>query len=183
MTGVKDIFPADAQCAPLQNGEAGRIMRQISRKPIRLPDYDYSRDGAYFVTICVKDRVNLFWDATARVSASEVPLNGFGRIVESVMLDIPEHYAGIAIDHYVVMPNHVHLLIRFEHHTGKTTLSTVINQCKGIISKRLGFSPWQKLFYDHVVRNRDEYERIWNYIDENPLKWEDDIYFEPFIDP
>lgn len=58
------------------------------------------------------------------------------------------------------------------------TISTVINQMKGYATKQIGFSLWQKLFHDHIIRNEQEYEKIWAYIDTNPLKWEDTCYFE-----
>jgi len=57
------------------------------------------------------------------------------------------------------------------------TLSTVINQCKGYISKQAGFSLWQKLFHDHIIRDEDDYQTKWRYIDENPARWAEDEYY------
>jgi len=57
------------------------------------------------------------------------------------------------------------------------TISTVIQQTKGYITKQIGFSVWQKLFYDHIIRGEKDYKEIWEYIDNNPLKWELDRFF------
>ncbi len=57
------------------------------------------------------------------------------------------------------------------------TISTIINQMKGIVTKRLGYSLWQKSFYDHIIRNEEDFQRIWQYIDENPARWQEDEYF------
>ena len=56
------------------------------------------------------------------------------------------------------------------------TISRIIQQFKGAVSKQIGFSMWQKLFYDHIIRNEQEYQKTWEYIDTNPLKWELDCY-------
>ena len=60
---------------------------------------------------------------------------------------------------------------------GTPTISTVINQMKGYVTKQIGFSLWQKLFHDHIIRNEQEYEKIYEYIETNPLKWGDDEYY------
>jgi len=74
------------------------------------------------------------------------------------------------------------ILLLDSHGSGRAmrapTISTVINQMKGCVTKQIGFSLWQKLFHDHIIRNEEEYRKIWEYIDTNPLKWEDDCYFE-----
>ena len=57
------------------------------------------------------------------------------------------------------------------------TISTIVQQTKGIVSKQIGHSVWQKLYYDHVIRNNNDYDEIWNYIDKNPQKWKEDKFF------
>ena len=80
------------------------------------------------------------------------------------------------------MPNHVHLLLQINTDPGgrpmaAPTISMIINQTKGIVSKRAGFSVWQKGFYDHVIRSEHDFRDIWNYIEGNPSKWtEDKLY-------
>ena len=89
---------------------------------------------------------------------------------------------GSAVDTYVIMPDHIHLLLQIN--TGNDgrplaapTVSRVINQVKGAISKEIGFSVWQKGFYDHVIRRGDDYTEVWRYIDNNPARWlEDELY-------
>ena len=78
------------------------------------------------------------------------------------------------------MPNHIHVIIvlHAEDERSKTapTVSRIIQQFKGSISKQVGFSTWQKSFYDHIIRNEIEYKKIYEYIETNPLKWEEDKY-------
>ena len=57
------------------------------------------------------------------------------------------------------------------------TISTVVQQLKGCVSKQAGFSLWQKTFHDHIIRDENDYEKIWEYIDTNPLKWETDCFY------
>ena len=145
------------------------------RKPNRLPNFDYRTPGAYFITICTKDRKCLLWD-TVGASIARPQLSKYGLVVQKAIFDIPNHYPSISIDHYVVMPNHVHLLLQINTDADgrpmvTPTISTVVQQFKGIVSKQIGCSIWQKLFHDHVIRNAADYTKIWQYIENNPLKW------------
>ena len=162
-------------------------MELPTRKPNRLTEYDYSTPNAYFITVCTQDRKNLFWtDAGAPVDCPEnIPLTNLGMMVKQVVYDIARHYPSITVDHAVVMPNHIHLLLQIKtdidgRPMAAPTISTVINQTKGAASKMAGFSVWQKGFYDHVIRNDNDYRDIWNYIEGNPAKWaEDNLYISP----
>ena len=162
-------------------------MELPKRKPNRLTEYDYSTPNAYFITVCTQDRKNLFWtDAGAAIGRPEnIPLTNLGMMVKQVIYDIPRYYPTITVDHAVVMPNHIHLLLQINtdidgQPMAAPTISTVINQMKGVISKQAGFSVWQKGFYDHVIRNDNDYRDIWNYIEGNPGKWtEDKLYISP----
>ena len=161
-------------------------MELPKRKQNRLMEYDYSTPNAYFITICTENRRNLFWqDVRAIIDRPEnVPLTKLGTIARQSIMDIPKHYPMISIDRYVIMPNHIHLLLQI--HTdvyGRSmiapTVSTVIRLMKGTVSKQAGFSLWQKGFHDHVVRNKDDYHEIWKYIEGNPGKWaEDKLYMD-----
>ena len=121
----------------------------------------------------------LFRSVGARIARPE--LTDIGELVESAINDIPNHYPMIKLDKYVIMPNHLHLIL-FINNDGRAmrapTVSTVINQMKGYITKQAGYSIWQKLFYDHIIRNEEDYIRICQYIDENPAKWPEDEYFQ-----
>lgn len=151
------------------------------RKPNRLPDFDYRTPGAYFITICTKDRKCLLWD-TVGASIARPQLSQYGLVVQKAICDIPKHYSAISIDHYVVMPNHVHLLLQINTDADgrpmvAPTISTVVQQLKGIVSKQIGHSIWQKLFHDHVIRNAADYTKIWEYIENNPLQWKLDCFY------
>jgi len=152
------------------------------RKPNRLPNFDYSTPGAYFITICTKDRRNQFWtDVGASIARPQ--LTTWGEIAANAICDIPKHYSAISVDHYAVMPNHIHLLLQINTDAdGRAmlapTISHVIQQLKGIISKQIGKSVWQKLFYDHIIRSEADYLKIWEYIENNPTKWEEDCFYE-----
>ena len=87
-------------------GKTARSNRQ-NRRSIRLPGYDYSKTGTYFVTICTQNRECLF----GTIVDGEMRLNGVGRIVQSVWNGLPEHYPHVALDVMTIMPNHVHAII------------------------------------------------------------------------
>ena len=162
-------------------------MELPKRKPNRLTEYDYSTPNAYFITVCTQNRKNLFWtDVEAVIDRPEnIPLTNLGMMVKQVIYDITRHYPAITVDHAVVMPNHIHLLLQINTDVdgrpmAAPTISTVINQTKGIISKKAGFSVWQKGFYDHVIRGEQDYSDILTYIERNPGKWtEDKLYMSP----
>ena len=111
-----------------------------------------------------------------------VPLTNLGIIVRRSIEDIPKHHPTISADHFVIMPNHIHLLLQINTDPdGRSviapTISTVVRLMKGAVSKQAGFTVWQKGFYDHVIRNNKDYRAIWNYIEGNPSKWaEDKLY-------
>nr|MBQ8244170.1 transposase [Oscillospiraceae bacterium] len=100
--------------------------------------------------------------------------------------DISRHCPAITVDHAVIMPNHIHLLLQINTDAdgrpmAAPTISTGINQTKGVASKKVSFPVWQKGFYDHVIRNDNDYRDIWNYIEGNPGKWaEDKLYIPPW---
>ncbi len=151
------------------------------RKQNRLSEYDYSTPNAYFITVCTENRKNLFWkDAGAIVDRPEnVPLTALGKVVRRSIHDIPSHYPAITVDHAVIMPNHIHLLLQINTDPdGRSmiapTISTVVRLMKGTVTKQAGFPVWQKGFYDHIIRNDNDYRDIWNYIEGNPSKWAED---------
>ena len=140
--------------------------------------------GAYFITICTKDRRNLLWENVGASIArpQDVVLSAYGRIIEAAIHSIPKCYSVVTVDHYVIMPNHVHLLLRISSgNDGRPmdapTISTVVQQMKGYVTKRIGKSIWQKLFHDHIIRSEKDYQKIWNYIEGNPMKWAEDCFY------
>ena len=159
-------------------------MELSTRKQNRLTDYDYSAPNAYFITICTDKRKNLFWTDVGAIidRPKNTPLTSLGTIVRRSVEVIPHYYPAVSVDHYVIMPNHVHLLLQIHSDSnGRSmiapTISTVVRLMKGAVSKQAGFPIWQKGFYDHVIRNDKDYQEIWNYIEGNPNKWaEDKLY-------
>lgn len=159
-------------------------MEDSRRKPNRLTDYDYSSAGAYFITVCTREHKCLFWeDVGASIARpKEIRLSAFGKIVAQAICEIPKHYPAVQVDNYTVMPNHIHLLLRIDtdpdgRRIPAPTVSRVVQQMKGVITKQVGRPIWQKLFHDHVVRNDRDYQRIWKYIAGNPYRWKEDCFF------
>jgi len=151
------------------------------RKVIRLKDYDYSSNGAYYVTICVVGRHNILGKIAVGANCVRPLLSEIGCIIENEIPILSNTYDCVFIDKYIIMPNHIHMIILIVK-DGRTefapTLSRVIKQFKGSITKQIGFSVWEKSFNDRIIRNMDEYKRIWHYIDNNPAKWAEDEYYE-----
>ena len=149
------------------------------RKNIRLNDYNYSSNGAYFITICTKNKENLLWKnvgANCVRPLDQLPLSKIGIVIENEIYKLNTVYENIKVDKYQIMPNHIHLIIFiYEDSNGLTqfapTISRIIKQFKGSITKQIGFSIWQKSFYDRIIRNEKEYQSVWNYIHNNPLKY------------
>ena len=157
-------------------------MREIkSRKNIRLKGYDYSLEGYYFITICVKNRLNLFWEnvGVAPQGDPQINLTRAGLIVQKYIKNY-ENINDINIDDYIIMPNHIHMIINLDNGSprGATpTIPKIINSLKSIISKEIGYSIWQRNYYEHIIRNEKEYFKIKEYIINNPYNWEEDEYY------
>lgn len=151
-----------------------------TRKKHRLEKYDYSSVGAYFVTICTAERKQLFWLDPVGASIArpeDVVLSDLGKIVFDGIKNISRVYSAVSVDSYVIMPDHVHLLIRIHcDENGRPmvapTVGNIVRQFKGYVTKQIGKSIWQKLFYDHVIRNDGDYEDTLKYIYENPIRWQ-----------
>ncbi len=160
-------------------------MSYPQRKQNRLFQYDYSTTGAYFITVCTREHRQMLWsDVGASIARpQDVVLSEVGLVVEKAIQNISVHYFAVNVDKYVIMPNHIHLLLQIRCHSDgrpmvAPTISTVIQQMKGYVTKTLGFSLWQRSFHDRVVRDERDYREIWNYIDTNPMKWEEDTLFK-----
>ena len=158
-------------------------MELPKRKPIRLPDYDDSRPGAYFITICTKDRRCILSDISVGADALGGPnlqLTDTGKVVEQYILST-DHIPGFRVDKYVVMPNHIHMILRIGSGppgASAPTVSDAVGALKRLVNRRLGHDIWQRSFHEHVIRNENDYREIWEYIDANPAKWAEDRYYE-----
>ena len=148
-------------------------MNDSNRKKLRLDGYDYSKNGAYFITVCTADKEKLLCriDSTAGPEdAPTVKLTQLGEIVDRATRELP------GIDKYVVMPNHVHMIVFQED---ARSLSSKIRIWKSVIALQSRQKIWQKSFYDHIIRDERDYQFKWKYIDDNPMKWaSDDYYFD-----
>jgi len=157
------------------------------RKKNRIPEYDYSEPNVYFLTVCITDRKNILWDLQkVKEPLTTIPLSIIGSVVDEAIRDIPNHYSNVVVDKYVIMPNHIHMILVLSEPekrevegelTGTPTISRIIHQWKSVITKRIGQPIWQKSFYDHIIRNDEEYTAFLDYIEDNPLKWVDDAAF------
>ena len=147
------------------------------RKKIRLSDYDYSTPGAYFITVCTANREKIFWsDRRGELCSPAVTLTDIGIIADNEIQKINIIYDAVRVEKYCIMPDHIHFIISITgDENGRTqfapTISRIIKQFKGSTTKRIGRAIWQKSFYDHAIRNQQDYDEIWQYIDNNPLKY------------
>ena len=145
------------------------------RKNPRLKQYDYATENYYFVTICTGEKKCIF--------GSLNNMNIFGKFAEEGLLLIETHFPTVKVDKFIIMPNHVHLLLQihaeeFGRPVAAPTISVVVNKLKGAVSRQVGFTVWQKGFYDHVVRAEQDYREIWHYIENNPYKWKEDRFYQ-----
>jgi len=163
------------------------------RRSIRLAGYDYSQMGAYFVTICTRERRCLFGD----VVDGEMRLNPYGAIVTSAWQWLAGQYPYVALDECVVMPNHLHGIIeildcdrgvdscRGGSRTAPTKkrkpLGRIIGAFKTVSTKRINkmrhtpaVTVWQRNYYEHIIRNETDWERTREYIAANPALWDED---------
>jgi putative transposase len=160
------------------------------RRSIRLPHYDYTRAGAYFVTVVAQDRQCVF----AEIVANEAVLTAAGVMVWEVLQALPTHYRGVGVDACVVMPNHVHSIVMLadvEHDVSATSpkrlsLPDVVHRFKTMTTTRYiagvnqhgwpGFRKrlWQRNYYEEVIRSEARWNQVRQYIADNPRRWAED---------
>ena len=157
-------------------------MEKPKRKPTRLKDYDYSSAGVYFVTVCVKDRKRLLGEVVGEGfhALPKTKLTDIGLKVKDAIEFIDVQYQNISVDNFVVMPNHIHLLVRYVLPAGghgNPPLQDVIARFKSFTTHQYGRPLWQRSFIDHIIRNERDYIEHYTYIENNPIKWElDELY-------
>ena len=142
------------------------------RKKLRLNYYDYSKEGLYFITICIQNRIEIL----GNIVDKHIKLTEEGIVAEKCIRNIYKIFEGIIIDTYVIMPNHIHMIISIKEQTG-VTICRIIKQYKMAITKQLGYSIWQKSYYEHIIRTEKEYLKIKEYIQNNIINWKQDEYF------
>ena len=152
------------------------LNNNTKRKPNRLKDYDYSSVGTYFITICTKDRQNLFWSDSYEPQKADGYtefLSDLGNITYKIIMRTDVIYDDkIKIDKFVIMPNHIHLLLTIydiKNAMGNPNIPQIIKQLKRKITIESAVKDiWQKGYHDHIIRNEQDYNEIWDYIDNNP---------------
>jgi putative transposase len=167
----------------------------------RLPDWDYSRNGYYFITICTNKRKHYFGE----IINNEMNISIFGKIVQKYWFEIPKHFPFVELNEFIVMPNHIHGILiinnnvpnvekrhclfsttneiikinRFQNQ-GKNTVSSIIGSYKSICTKIINKTQsttkfgWQSGFYDNIIRTEKSFYYIRQYIRDNPVNWETD---------
>ena len=143
------------------------------RKNTRLKKYDYTSANCYFVTVCTYEKRCIFGEPGGS--------NPLAQIVKTGICNIPDHYHGVQIHHYVIMPNHVHILLQLPGNT--SGLEQIIGSWKAHSTREIHklqpeIKVWQTSFHDHIIRNEQDYQRIWQYIEGNPLNWQKDCFFQ-----
>ncbi|MBQ7838100.1 MAG: transposase [Clostridia bacterium] len=164
-------------------------MELPKRKQNRLKGYDYSQNGVYFLTVCIKDKECILGRIVGDgvLDVPQMILSDYGKIVENRIDEIQRTYENITIQNYVVMPNHVHLLILLysdenvlKENVSKSVqnneIAKLVSTMKRFINREIGFNIWQRSYHDHVVRTEAAYNTIWEYIDNNPARWREDCY-------
>lgn len=191
------------------------------RKPNRLPYYNYSSNGSYFITFCVKQRECLLGDIVvggdvhgaplqpdryspvncfdvhgapkhvkdtdtkkSTSDGSDIVLSEYGEVVKKYIELGKTKLKGITIDKYVIMPNHIHMILSVQNDDFICSekpchdiIPTYVSTLKTLITKEIGFSLFQRNFHDRIIRDEKEYEKIWNYIDRNPELWAEDTFY------
>ncbi|MBQ4617253.1 MAG: transposase [Clostridia bacterium] len=162
-----------------------------NRKRTRLKHYDYSTPGAYFVTICTCNHQKILGNITDgdMYTAPSMQLSAIGTVAQNAILEIEEHYANIQIDKWVVMPNHIHMIVRITARMNPCPtaydIPNVVGKFKAAVTREIrkeGLRAptekiWQFSYHDHVVRGQADYDAIWTYIDNNPAKWQEDCFY------
>ncbi len=150
------------------------------RKSIRLKHFDYSQNGAYFVTICTKDKLQT-------INSDQIR-----NIIQETWDNLPEHYPEVILDEFVIMPNHIHGIIIINNHfynfvgaglRAARKLSEIVRALKSFSSREInkflktpGQSFWQRNYHEHIIRNDNDLSDIRKYIRDNSAKWESDEY-------
>ena len=159
-------------------------MEQKERKHNRLGYYDYGQKGSYFVTLCTHSRLPLFkMESIVGNCLRAVPPPPQNVIIRKWIRETQNKFSNITIDKYVIMPDHLHLIVTIqERHTGRSlpdimqffktmTTNDYIRGVKAGILAPFEKKLWQKSYYDHVIRNQQDYDETWQYIENNPSKW------------
>jgi len=158
------------------------------RKPNRLPDFDYNTPGAYFITICTENRKPILSEIVGggALDAPNICLSAIGQIAHRYILS-GNQIPGVTVDKFVIMPNHIHLILLVDGTcTGGTSrapsptnavIPHYVSTFKRFCHRDAGTRFFQRSYHDHVIRNEKDYLKIWQYIDTNPARWQEDCFY------
>ena len=184
------------------------VMKKYNNKyrieSVRLKNWDYRNNGAYFITINTGNRKHFFGE----IINSEMQLSPIGEYAQNFWMEIPKHFSFVELGNFVVMPNHTHGILIINNvkslhcydmdkslHCNDSTgnqyfsdispksgsISTIVRSYKSVVSKHARLlNPefnWQPKFHDHIIRNSESFERIQNYIENNPSNWKEDKFY------
>ena len=151
-----------------------------------MKNWNYNSNGAYSLTLCIQGRHELLGKIVGRgiPDAPFVELTEYGKNVIDAIEFMNGRNSGIYIDKYAVMPNHVHLIVSINGLDGASgkprptnmAIPKLISSIKRYTNKQAGFNMWQDSYHDHIIRDETEYQRVWQYLDNNPEQWEQDEY-------
>ncbi|MBQ9761220.1 MAG: transposase [Clostridia bacterium] len=162
------------------------------RKRIRLRSFDYNQNGAFFITICTRNRRCLLSHivGTGVLDGPQMELTNYGKIADKHLYNMSFFYDDLTVEKYVIMPNHIHLLIRIcreESVDGpsgtpvptkqNSMVSRFVSSFKRFCNKEYGENIWQRGSHDHIIRNSRDYVNIRNYIELNPMYWKKDRFY------
>ena len=158
----------------------------LKRKHPRLARYDYSTAGAYFITICTQNRKCLLsYIVGQKLAPAEIRYTAYGKIAEEQLFLLEKRYPCLKIDQYVIMPNHIHAILLLDGAAGaspRPTITDIVCAYKSLTTRMCKkVQPIEKLFqtsfYEHVIRGREDYDEIAEYIANNSKQWElDKLY-------
>jgi putative transposase len=137
------------------------------RRSPRLAAFDYAETGAYLVTVCTADRACLL----GAVENDAMVLSTTGRVARDRWVELSRLFTGVALDAFVVMPNHVHGIVWLFRAGQAPPLPVLVGSFKSGVSRRVGRRIWQRSFHDRVLRNEEELKVFRQYILDNPVKW------------
>lgn len=141
------------------------MYNQNKRKSIRLKEYDYTKEGIYFITICIKNRQQLL----GKIINSQIQLNQKGKIIEKELINTINKLKYCNIKIYQIMPDHIHFILEIKNEN-IIKLGDIVRYYKGRTSSKTKIY-WQRNYYEHIIRNEKEYNKIYEYIINNPSNW------------
>ena len=178
------------------------MKKYYEHKQHRLKNYNYSNNGSYFITICVKNKECLLGDIVAvddpidrqnqnindliyqKATNAKMILSDYGKITKKYIDSSNTAYENLKVDNYVIMPNHIHIILSVNNNVlickskpWHDIIPTYVSSLKSLITKEIGFPVFQRNYHDHIIRDENEYEKIWNYIETNVSNWVADRFY------